>query len=183
MKHTFSSLSTLRVRQRGAVLVVSLILLLVMTILAISSSQVVRLQERMAGNIRDMDLAFQGAEAALREGENYIQSLTVWPTACTAPGGSCDMYETAALIDYDLRTTDRVTFWDAYARDYATDVTADLAEDPRYLIERLSGVCDTAEGACLESETLYYFRVTAQSHGGSEIADARLESTYVRYGN
>jgi type IV pilus assembly protein PilX len=38
------------------------------------------MQERMTGNIRDTDLAFQGAEAVLRDGEEYIEGLTTLPS-------------------------------------------------------------------------------------------------------
>jgi len=56
-------------RQRGAVLVVSLLLLLVMTILGLSSVGTVVLEEKMSANSYDRSLAFQAAEAALRVGE------------------------------------------------------------------------------------------------------------------
>ena len=55
--------------QRGAVLVVGLLLLMVMTVLGISSMKTVTLEERMSANAYDRSLAFQAAEAALRVGE------------------------------------------------------------------------------------------------------------------
>lgn len=59
-------------RQHGAVLVVGLILLIMVTMLGLSAMQGTNLQERMSGNYRDRDLAFQAAEAALRAGEFRI---------------------------------------------------------------------------------------------------------------
>jgi type IV pilus assembly protein PilX len=171
-------------QQKGAVLIVSLILLLVMTILAVSGSQLVKLQERMSGNIRDADIAFQSAEASLRDTEEYVELLASWPTACTTVGAGCNMYETGALVSQNLSTTND-TFWTTYGREYRTASTKDITEaysDPRSLVERLGSVCDTAEGACPESEALFYFRVTARAQGGTQTADARLESTYVRHG-
>lgn len=56
-------------RQRGATLLISLILLLIITVLAISSMREVTLEERIVGNLRDQQAAFNGAESALREGE------------------------------------------------------------------------------------------------------------------
>lgn len=55
--------------QRGAILVVALIMLLLVTIIGIASMRDTSLQERMAGNLRDRELALQSAEAALRRGE------------------------------------------------------------------------------------------------------------------
>ncbi|HPF28453.1 MAG TPA: PilX N-terminal domain-containing pilus assembly protein, partial [Steroidobacteraceae bacterium] len=58
--------------QRGAILVTSLLLLLVLTIIGLTAMRMTSLQERMAGSTRDLNLAFQGAEAALRDGETLI---------------------------------------------------------------------------------------------------------------
>ncbi len=61
-------------RQRGAVLVVGLLILLVMTILGVTAMQTTVMEERMAGNMRDRSLAFQAAEAVLRDAEQLIEN-------------------------------------------------------------------------------------------------------------
>ncbi len=61
-------------RQQGSALVISLVFLVVMTLIAVGAMRDTTLQERMAGNLRDRSLAFQAAEAALREGENWLLS-------------------------------------------------------------------------------------------------------------
>lgn len=58
--------------QRGAALITALILLLVLTLVGVNSLANTVLEERMAGNMRDRQLAFQAAEAALREGERRV---------------------------------------------------------------------------------------------------------------
>ena len=58
--------------QSGAVLIVSLIMLLLMTIIGVTAMQGTVVQERMAGNLRDKDVAFQSAELALRDGEDFL---------------------------------------------------------------------------------------------------------------
>lgn len=55
--------------ERGAVLLVSLVMLLLLTLIGLASMRMVQLEERMAGNLRDRQMAFQAAEAALRAGE------------------------------------------------------------------------------------------------------------------
>ena len=65
-----------RSRQSGAVLVVSLVILLVVTMLAISSMQSSSLEERMAGNTNDRNLAFQSTESALREAEVFVEGIS-----------------------------------------------------------------------------------------------------------
>ena len=52
-------------RQRGAVLVVSLVLLVVLTLLGVSVMNVTQLEERMAGNSQEMNQAFHSAETGL----------------------------------------------------------------------------------------------------------------------
>lgn len=53
----------------GAVLLVSLVMLLLLTLVGLAGMRMVQLEERMAGNLRDRQMAFQAAEAALRAGE------------------------------------------------------------------------------------------------------------------
>ncbi len=60
-------------RQEGAALAVALILLVVMTLLGLSSVKTITQQERMVTQSFDRSLAFQGAEAALRAGEQAAE--------------------------------------------------------------------------------------------------------------
>lgn len=183
---TYTSLRSAQ-RQKGAVLAVSLILLLVMTMLAISGGQAVRMQERMAGNLRDVDLALQGAEAGLRDAERNIDALTSWPSWCTSSTAACsDIFDIGVLrttAAFDLRIQDQ-TWWNTSARDYRGTTTSlgGVARDPQFVIERAAQICDTGEAPCAEGDTLYYFRNTARSPGATSVADVRLESTYVRRG-
>jgi len=64
-------------RQKGATLVVALLILLVLTVLGLAAMQATRMEERMAGNSRDVNLAFQGAEAGLRDAEERVRTYTV----------------------------------------------------------------------------------------------------------
>jgi type IV pilus assembly protein PilX len=56
-------------RQHGAVLVVGLIILVMLTLLGVQALRSNLAQERMAFNVRERNAAFQAAEAALRVGE------------------------------------------------------------------------------------------------------------------
>lgn len=59
-------------RSRGAVLVVALILLLILTLIGITAARLQTAQEGMARNDDNHQLALQSAEAALRDGEGII---------------------------------------------------------------------------------------------------------------
>lgn len=63
------------VYQSGSTLLVSLIILLVLTVVGVSSVNNISLNQKMATNYRDVDLAFQAAEAALAAGEAQVELL------------------------------------------------------------------------------------------------------------
>ena len=55
-------------------LIIAIVFMLLLSMLGLSAMQNTILQERMAGNQRDHDMAFQAAEAALREAERQIDN-------------------------------------------------------------------------------------------------------------
>lgn len=78
-------------QQQGAALVVSLIMLLLMTLVGVTAMQVSTVQEKMVSNSRDLNVAFQAAETALKRGEAYIrqvqmQQITFSNNCNTNPG-------------------------------------------------------------------------------------------------
>jgi type IV pilus assembly protein PilX len=72
-------------RQRGAVLFVALMFLILLTLLGLASSGSALLQERMTGGVRNRQLAMFGAESAARFGEAAVFNAPV--TATYAQGG------------------------------------------------------------------------------------------------
>jgi type IV pilus assembly protein PilX len=68
------------VAQKGMALIISLIILLSMTLLGLAAMQNTSLQERMAGNMRAENIAFQAAEAALRAGEQALIDAASQPS-------------------------------------------------------------------------------------------------------
>jgi len=62
--------------QRGVILIVALVMLLVMTTLGVTTMTGATLQERIAGNNRQQFVARTNADAALRAGENYLSGLS-----------------------------------------------------------------------------------------------------------
>jgi type IV pilus assembly protein PilX len=68
-------------KQQGATLIVTIMLLLVLTILALSLYQFGNSEERSARNQFDRNLALQAAELALRDAEMDLQCLKLVPNA------------------------------------------------------------------------------------------------------
>src|SRR5262245_24539639 len=168
-----------RSRQKGAILVVSLLLLLVMTLLGLTAMQVTRMEERMAGNTRDLNLAFQGAEAGLRDAEDRIRLLAGRPDACSA--APCDVWQRNVLPG-DLHDRDR-SWWVDNGQEYGASGQQDLddvTEDPQTVTEELMFVPDSLTTGHAPPEGRTFFRVTSHSFGGTETAQAVLESTYTR---
>ena len=181
-------------QQRGAVLVVSLLLLLVMTVLALGASQTTRLQERMSAGMRDRDLAFESSEAGLRNGERIIDSLVVAPSPCTS--GRCQVYDRSILPASMAFQTP--TWWDDNAWSYITDETFNTTQhtassgglisgsgltgaDPQFVVEELEEVPDALSVPPTgPPPSRIYYRVTAAAQGGTQQAQVVLQSTFAR---
>jgi type IV pilus assembly protein PilX len=180
-------------QQGGAVLVVSLLILLVITILALGASQSTRLQARMVSSQRDYDLALQSAEAGLRAGERRIGDMGIMtaPLAClTLDNSVCWVYELGALnssVNYEDQAFESDEWWEANAMQYdsgASDVLSGEGlsrGDPEYYIEEVEEVPDSLSiPPTGPPPTRIYYRVVARGKGGSDDAQAVLHSTYVR---
>jgi type IV pilus assembly protein PilX len=68
-----------RNRQRGAVLIIALLFLTILTILGVTAMSATTFEERLAGNARDAGLAFQAADAALRDARRDLNGIVIPP--------------------------------------------------------------------------------------------------------
>ena len=67
--------------EKGVILVTALIFLLILTILGVSSMSGTVLEERMAGNQADRNMAFQAAESALRDANEWLAAQITYVEA------------------------------------------------------------------------------------------------------
>jgi len=189
--------------QKGAVLIVSLVMLIIMTLLGISGMNNTVMQERMAGNQRNSTLAFQAAEAALRAAEIAID--TTWGSdfpegdtnGTTANDNRGVFTLNSPTLDPDLtnetewwaeRTgTANATFWanngtDAYAADTLEFQSGVFLDMPQYIIEKIGylplGTCITCDAQCYCE---HHYQVTARGTGAAGQSESYLRSIYVRY--
>jgi len=165
-------------KQAGAVLFVSLIMLLIMTLLGISGMQTTILEEKMAGNFKDRNMSLQAGESALREAEEYLRATTVLPSFT---GGTLGHYQPTAAGA--ARWDDSVTDWSDTANDVVayTGTLTDIATSPAYIIEELPPVPES--GGSLEAGVAVearYYRITTRAVGGTDTAVVMLQSTYKR---
>ncbi len=167
-------------KQRGMTLIVGLIMVLLMTLVGMAAIRGSNMQELMAGNMRDRNLAFQAAEAGLRQGENLLTNATL----PVFDGTTVGLYD---AIDGSSSTG----FWDTYGWAAASATTSMgleyVTSQPRYVIEEVTssstlsmdgGAIDFA--STLKTEDTTFYRVTSRGEGGTNGAVVILQSTYKR---
>ncbi len=111
-------------KQRGAVLIVGLILLVAMTLIGVTAMKLTTLDERIAGNAQVRVGMFQAAESALAEAADYDVVLKCSREACDClpnevPAGKedfCKKYmednlEYAAGEDLALKAKTGMKYW------------------------------------------------------------------------
>jgi len=173
--------------QQGAVLVTSMIILLILTMLALSSVQNTSLQELMSRNERDSDLAFHSAETGLKEAEVFLSTLTTLAGFQVAnQNGFYDSAPPNTAIDFS--TFDWLVAGNN-ARSFILVVTVD-ARTPvagRYVIEHVKTVVSDEDklnidniGQDTGTGRTQMFRTTSIGLGGSGTAQVILQSTYGR---
>lgn len=101
---------TMRTKQRGAVLFIALIMLLLITLLAVTSMREVSLEARVTGNLIEQKRLLSAAESALRESERRIVRSNLPPDVCIA--GSTDPVVCVEKIadDYDTDFTSATAY-------------------------------------------------------------------------
>jgi type IV pilus assembly protein PilX len=174
---------SLRQRNTGVALFISLVLLLLLTIIAVSSVQTTTLEVRMARNDHDTLLAFQATETALRDAEVFLETVT--STASFSAAGTDGLWTIA-----DFGATSRweiAGVWGGALSVVAPTVVAGVSAQPRFIIEHAASVLREENAYQLEdpyavsaADRIEMFRVTARGVGGSPNAVVLLQSTYGR---
>lgn len=173
-------------RQRGVVLAVVLILLLVMTLLAIASLSGTLMEERMSTAQFDRNMAFQAAEAAMREAEEVARGKPALP-ANGCNDGLCARPDPTNAAE--RQRWNNAGFWNDGSGNWAeADVEIhDLAAQPRYIIELLddavqdSKVCTTSGDVSLEANCTILssrYRITVRTPDQAGRASVTLQSIY-----
>ncbi len=159
-------------QQSGVVLMVSLVMLLMLSIIGVTGSQVTALEEKMAGNSLDQNIAFQAAEAALRAGELAIDNpLASKADFTTSPVNANGLHLATQGLDYKVDTS-----WvDAESVEYATTIPS-VSAQPRYFIEYISD--KPSDPANPGSAPISFFRVTARGTGRQSTTRVFLQSYF-----
>lgn len=128
-------------KQRGSVLVISLLVMLVITVIGISGMQNSMMEEKMAGGMRDKHNAFQAAEAALKRAQQFLK-----PVVGTAGfDGTGGLY---ASTDPDPDVWDINTWSNANSISYTDPITnmatpapfSNVFSQPRFIIKHVDDI-------------------------------------------
>lgn len=168
--------------QRGAVLVVSLLLLTVVTLLGITSMRTTVLEQRMSGNMQDRDRAFQAAESALRRAEAHLAGGLDPVVDLTGSDGLLGLYDGAPAAGYFADTT-----WQGVQTYGDYDSDKGVASVPRYIINWFNLV-DPYNSLNVSVPSygnpgggdIHLFRITARGVGGVATTRIWLQETYGR---
>ncbi|MBU6257178.1 MAG: pilus assembly protein [Burkholderiales bacterium] len=180
---------------RGVTLIVILLMMLALAFLGLGAMNSSVLQEHMAGNERDRNVATQAAEAALRDAAADIEAnlgTTGFSYGCA--NGLClpPSMPASGAQSAPVWTT---LNWAADARTYGSATGAPalvgpdniaLAAQPQYIIELLpqldpgNGSGNSACSTCAPSLTGQPYRITVRAFGARSSTVVILQSTYIK---
>ncbi len=164
---------TLSNRQAGVVLIVSMVMLILLTLIGLTGSQVTSLEEKMAGNARDQNIAFQVAESTLIAAEQFVLSPANPPDNTTYNEANGLLTQFTADPDYFLAAT-----WTNansastlnFGNNFINNATANVAvTNPRYIIKRINQFPDRT-----------VFRITARAVGHNPGTQVILQEIFER---
>ncbi len=171
--------------QQGFVLIASLLLLLIITILAVSMFRSFGIQERIAGNIREKQRATHAAEEAQQYAEWWLTSsnnAAIPAVACTAllnanlnEGQICSNTLTssgltAAGVPWLIGGNSVGVSYTPPGMTVQTNAASGTyVQAPAFYIAYL-GTCSDAVGSC--------YQIDAVGYGGTNTAVSVVESTY-----
>lgn len=174
------------IKQKGSVLILSLIILVVLTIIGVSSMNSTSLQEKMAGNFRDREIAFQSAEMALAFAEDYVNDNINSANLGNASG----LYESGNGPSANNAFTgngNSISDWWSGTNSIVLSTTIDeVRTQPRFTIEAREEVGSedgtdiniTSYGESTGGGLITSFRVTARGTGKSDNTVVILQSNY-----
>lgn len=167
--------------QRGAVLFVGLIMLIIITLMGVVAMKSSILQEKLSAGAMDQSIAFQAAESALRDAEKdtnqNLTSSSAFTSACT--GGLCLPSSTATQAWQSINDWTTSALPIAYGTNTGEAAISGVAIQPRYIIELLPDI-PVEPGGSAGSTPNNAFRITAMGWGKRASTPIMLQSIYIK---
>lgn len=176
----------MRTTQNGAVLIVSLLMLLIMTIIGVAGMSSTVLEEKMANNNRQKHIAFQSASSALREAELWmitnVTTLTELETQFS--GTPNELYWSRRLTPAsNMRLSpitdvlDRNSWAVGNSAIPPSTLVSGTENPPRYLIEYVGRIGEVPLDYTNPDNREYAFRITAIGWGMDNTTTYVVQST------
>jgi type IV pilus assembly protein PilX len=188
----------LALSQKGASLIFVMIILVVVSLLGIAGIQISMMSERGARNDRDMQIAWQAAEAALVDAEidvfgpgtsnrriNFSPSTNVaaFITGCGTSGNSMGLCSYTgsgkpAWLTVNFETTvsaPTTPFGEFTGRTFPFGAGVQPSKRPRYVIEPIR---DPSDRDASSTDPKYVYRITAMGFGPRDDIQAVIQTIY-----
>lgn len=173
-------------RQSGMSLIIVLLLLVIVSILGVGGMQIASMSERSSRNDRDMQIAWQAAEAALIDAEVDIygpgasdrrsiftdmRNVNSFVTDCGSSGNSlglCQLVTTGKpawlTVEFDVASSPKAAELGSFTHRTFPTGTAGVQPRrlPRYVIEPIRDPLDRDRSS---ADPAYVYRVTAMGFG------------------
>ena len=152
--------------QRGVVLIISLIMILVISVLAVTSMRNVASSEIVSGNVRTTELATQAADIALRHCESSVVKITKLiadPSDASAEASyPTTLAEANVIRAASAGAWQSTSTWDTTSTPFVLPATlvggtATFTRRPECMVESLTGIVATGPPAS--------FVITARGFG------------------
>lgn len=155
-----------RRNNRGAVLFVALIMLILLTLMAVAGMQVTLLQERMSGNFRAQQQAFELSEGRMAEGRDKVSNV-LWA------------YDNISDIPIALTSSNKMP-WDGWVNTFPPSTHFEQA------VRACGGACPERRGSAIgddPNKKPRFYVITGQEKDPASSADqaawATVQSMYV----
>ena len=151
-------------RQRGAVLFVALVMLLLITLAAVGGMRGMQLEGRMTGNRLEQQRLMSAAESALREGEGRLRKSNRALDNCTSGTTPC----------FTAQATSYTTNFSSSNLYSGMDGNTSLLRSARWYLRYIANNCKGGAGGSGNSYLskgqvgcTYYYEVNSQAYKGT----------------
>jgi type IV pilus assembly protein PilX len=173
-------------KQKGVVLVLGMLILFVLTLIGLTGMRMTTFEEKMAGNVKDKNTAFQAAEAALMAAESNIETNII-TTGNFDTDGTDGLYDDSNeeiwnLVDWegtDSGNDNEVITYSAFGSTYNVNTS------PKYVVEHYASVVEEVDALNLDNYgsgtgagQTEMFRITARGTGQNDNARVILQETF-----
>ena len=175
--------------EQGSVLLVSLILLLILTVAGMASIRVTSLEERMAGNYRNEQIAFHSAEVGVQEAESFVANTGFNPASFTSDCSNGLCFDGSYPEDPGTCKANSAspwltqTTWEETGRHRDTSNVLDgVARKAKFIVEFRCYLPRDDSGPAPDPAALHdwsgFYRITVFATGGDDSARVMLQTTY-----